>query len=233
MAENDFEKECRWHFKEQSGGSDIGPNDPMNENFKKNRYASLIRESIQNSLDAVDDNALPVTVAFQFKEISCDRFPNFFELRKDVDECLLYYKDNRNAKEKYIPMSEYLRSFLSLDINMPYLVISDINTTGMDYKEGDTNCPFYAFVRSGGVTSKGTDSAGGSFGFGKAAYFGMSQISTMLVSTRTKSGECFFEGVSSLCTHKKEGKKRTAVGFYDNNDGSPISEEERIPRRFL
>lgn len=234
MVENDFEKGCQWHFGEQSGGGDTGYKNPMSENFKKNRYASLIRESIQNSLDAIDDKTRPVTASFQFKEIRCDRFPNFFELRKDIDGCLFYYKNNRDAQEKYMPMSNYFGSFLSPNNrSMPYLVISDFNTIGMDYSEGDTNCSFYAFVRSGGVTSKGTDSAGGSFGFGKAAYFDVSQISTLLVSTKTKSGDCFFEGVSSLCTHEKEGKKRTAVGFYDNNDGNPVSEEEKIPRRFL
>lgn len=227
-----IEKDCRWHFAEHSG-SEIGPNEAMGENFKKNPYASLIRESIQNSLDAVYDCEQPVTVSFQFKRIKQDRFPNFFELKKNIDGCLFYYKDNQNAKDKYGPMSEYLSSFLALGTQMAYLAISDFNTKGMDYIEEDTNCPFYAFVQSSGVTSKGTTSAGGSFGFGKAAYFGVSQISTILVSTKTVEGKCFFEGISSLCTHRVDDIKRTAVGYYDNNGGKPIENIERIPRRFL
>lgn len=232
MDVESIEKDCRWHFAEHSG-SEIGPNEAMSENFKKNPYASLIRESIQNSLDAVDNRDKPVTVSFQFKRIRNDRFPNFFKLRKNVDGCLFYYKDNQNAKDKYGPMSEYLGTFLCSETQMAYLAISDFNTKGMDYIKEDTNCPFYAFVQSIGVTSKGTTSAGGSFGFGKAAYFGVSQISTILVSTKTTEGKCFFEGISSLCTHRVDGVKRTAVGYYDNNGGKPIEDIERIPRRFL
>ena len=75
-------------------------------------------------------------------------------------------------------------------------------------------------------------SAGGSYGFGKAAYYNVSRISTVLVSTQTPEGKNFFEGVSSICTHEYEGKKRTHVGYYDNNDGEPVTELERIPKRF-
>ena len=233
MDSENYEKGCSWHFDPQAGGYDSGPNEAMGENFKKNPYASLVREAIQNSLEAVDDESIPVTVCFQFKEIESGRFPQFFELKKDVEGCLLYYKDNLNAKEKYTPMLGYLRRFAAPDAKMPYLTVSDFNTKGMDYIEGNTNCPFYAFVQSAGVTSKGATSAGGSFGFGKAAYFGVSRISTMLVSTRTKQGKCSFEGISSLCTHEKDGMKRTPVGYYDNNGGKPIVSEENIPRRFL
>ena len=230
---SEYEKNCQWHFAEQLGGADIGPNEAMSENFKKNRYASLIREAIQNSLDAVDDVNAPVVVSFQFKKMDTNRFPNFFELREDIKGCLNFYSGNRNAKEKYQPMVEYVSQIVKQGIAMPYLAISDYNTKGMDYQADNTNCPFYAFVQSIGVTSKNSDSAGGSFGFGKAAYFGLSQISTMLVSTRTKEGKCFFEGVASLCTHIKGEKKRTAIGFYDNNRGKPIKCEEDIPNRFL
>ena len=51
-----------WHFAEQLGGMDVGPNDPMSENFKKTPFASLIRESVQNSLDAVKNTSKSVTM---------------------------------------------------------------------------------------------------------------------------------------------------------------------------
>ena len=150
---SEYEKNCQWHFAEQLGGADIGPNEAMSENFKKNRYASLIRESIQNSLDAVDDVNEPVTVSFQFKKMDANRFPNFFELREDIIGCINFYSGNQNAKEKYQPMLEYVSQFAKQEATMPYLAISDYNTKGMDYQADDTNCPFYAFVQSIGVTS--------------------------------------------------------------------------------
>ena len=51
---------CKWHFAEQTGGTDIGPNDAMSQIFKKVPYEALVRESIQNSLDAVYDRTKPV-----------------------------------------------------------------------------------------------------------------------------------------------------------------------------
>jgi hypothetical protein len=116
--------------------------------------------------------------------------------------------------------------------NIGYIRVSDSNTKGMEYQEGDTSKPFYAFVRSAGVSAKDSNSAGGSFGFGKAAYFLLSPISTIIVSTCTLSYDRYFEGISSLCTHLYEGSKKMAVGYYDCNGGKPINEEMAIPAQF-
>ena len=45
------ELDCRWHFAPSSGGQDQGPNEAMSELFKKDPFESLVRESIQNSLE--------------------------------------------------------------------------------------------------------------------------------------------------------------------------------------
>jgi hypothetical protein len=50
------EKGCRWVFAPQEGGREGGPNDAMMQNFRSKPYNSLVRESVQNSLDAVCDN---------------------------------------------------------------------------------------------------------------------------------------------------------------------------------
>ena len=59
------ENNCKWHFANFSGGREDGPNEPMSENFKKTPYASLIRESIQNSLDVCLDNSKPVEMVLK------------------------------------------------------------------------------------------------------------------------------------------------------------------------
>lgn len=42
------EKNCKWFFADQPpGGREIGPNNAMEQSFKKHPYASLVRESIQ------------------------------------------------------------------------------------------------------------------------------------------------------------------------------------------
>ncbi len=227
------ELNCKWHFAEQLGGREDGPNDPMQDNFKKAPYASLIREAIQNSLDVVLNENEPVRVDFSIRKISLNQYPNFFELKKHIEGCISYYKNNNDAKNTYEPMLEYLDSFGKYD-NFYYIKVSDYNTRGMNYMKGDTSQPFYAFVRSAGVSSKNDATAGGSFGFGKAAYFYISPIRTIFVSTCTNKGRCFFEGVSSLCTHQLEGnnKRYVSVGYYDNNNGEPVTKIDDIPQKF-
>lgn len=227
----DLELNCAWHFSEQLGGREDGPNNPMEVNFKKYPYASLIRESIQNSLDVPLDPSKPVQMNFDISRIRANEYPNFFQLKKHIEGCINYFPTNEDAKEMYNPMLEYLNSLGNFG-NMYYIKISDYNTCGMNYKKGDTNQPFYAFVRAAGVSAKNDATAGGSFGYGKAAYFYISPIRTILVSTMTEKGNKFFEGVASLCTHEISGVKHVAVGYYDNNNGEPITENDKIPERF-
>lgn len=233
MAMNSSELNCTWHFAEKQGGSDVGPNEPMQQNFKKCKWVSLVRESIQNSLDAVDDKNEPVEVYFNFcGKLRSNSYPNFFNLKNNIKGCLDYYRGNKNAESLYIPMKDYLTNVCGNGSNLAYIKVSDYNTIGMDYAKGSTDSPFYAFVRAAGVSNKSDTTSGGSYGFGKAAYLNLSAVRTLIVSTKTKDGKYFFEGVASLCTHKIDGVKREAVGYYDNNNGEPTDTLENIPTRF-
>ena len=222
------ELDCRWHFAPTVGGQDQGPNEAMSELFKKDPFESLVRESIQNSLDAVQDKDQPVHVVFKWKRLIGSNHPGLFSLRDHLQACVDFW-NNSSAKEKFDPIRYINDDSIG---GVYYLEVSDSNTSGMDYKPNDRACPFYSFVRSAGNSSKAMTSAGGSYGFGKAAYFNVSRIRTVLVSTQTPEGKNFFEGVSSICTHEIDGVKRSHVGYYDNNEGQPISDIERIPKRF-
>lgn len=224
------ENGCAWHFAEQNGGTDIGPNDAMSQIFKKDKFRALVRESIQNSLDAVYDHTKPVEVHFSISSVNGNSYPNLFRLRQHVVGCLEMYPGD-DAKKRFIPMRDYLdKTYYE---RLKYLQVSDYNTTGMNYSKDDPDSPFYAFVRSKGVSAKNNRSAGGAFGFGKAAYFNVSRLSTVFISTKVVGGGTFFEGESYLCTHKIDGKKYVDTGYYDNNDGEPITEASMIPSRFL
>lgn len=229
---SNLELNCKWHFDKESGRED-GPNDPMQENFKKNPYASLIRESIQNSLDASLDKTKPVRMVFSISRIRLKEYKNFFGLEQHIKGCIKHFPKNDDAKREYQEMIEY---FDSMDerSDLNYIKVSDYNTYGMDYLKGDTSLPFYAFVRAAGVSSKNSKSAGGSYGYGKAAFFYISPIRTILVSTMTETHKQLFEGVSSLCTHeyKNDNDLHAAVGYYDNNEGWPVTNPENIPLRF-
>lgn len=225
------EKNCKWYFADQPNVQEVGPNNAMEQSFKSHPYAALVRESIQNSLDAVLDKSVPVQVVFSFREMKGCDYPEFFRLKDHIRGCLDYYSNNYNAKVIYEPMMKFFADSTHHD-HLGYIRISDYNTKGMSYEKDKTDSPFYAFVRSAGVSAKDDTSAGGSFGFGKAAYYLLSPISTIMVSTCTSNGNKFFEGASSLCTHTYLGKKKVAFGYYDDQDGKPISDDADIPAQF-
>ena len=230
---NNLELNCRWHFAKQLGGREDGPNDPMQDNFKKTPYSSLIRESIQNSLDVPLDTTKPVRLEYTIRRIRANEYEHFFDLKKHIKGCMRHFKNNDDAMTTYQPMLDYLNSLGDHD-SLYYIQVSDYNTIGMDYVKGDTSQPFYAFVRAAGVSAKNDATSGGSYGYGKAAYFYISPIRTILVSTQTKDNKQFFEGVASLCTHELDGEDglRVSVGYYDNNEGEPVSNPANIPARF-
>ena len=228
------EKECRWFsIKRDEYDNGVGPSEPMQENFRKTPYASLVREAIQNSLDVVKDPSKPMEISFSIGSINSNNFPQFFGIREHIKGCIENFPNNEKAKKIYPPMLSYIDRVTRPEGKLYFIRISDHNTLGMNYDNPqDNDSPFYAFVRSAGVSSKSDDSAGGSFGFGKAAYFYLSPIRTILVSTKTEKGKYYFEGVSSLCSHKINGITVSNIVYYDNNNGQPTTDYEKIPNRF-
>lgn len=232
---NALECNCAWHFaKQQDASQDVGPNNAAAEHFTATPYPSLIRESIQNSLDVVLDKSQPLRMKFEFGKLRTNTFESFYKLRSHIEGVLLLYKDK--ARPQYEEMLSCFDLVYNHQSVVEYIKVSDYNTKGMDYKPNDS--PFHAFVRAVGLTVKEEDSSGGSFGFGKAAYFLMSPIHTVLVSTMTEDGKTFFEGAASLCTHLCKDENGELVkyqhyGYYDNQNGKqPASKLEEIPNKF-
>ena len=229
------EKNCRWNFAPRVGGIDQGPNEAMGDIFKKLPYQALVREAIQNSLDAARSEDSPVIVTFKRSSVDTHNYPMLFQLSRHMKACINFWKSD-DAKKRFEPMIEYIEDAWKSD-KIHYLEISDENTTGMGYRKGSTTSPFYAFVKSIGNSVKQNTAKGGSHGFGKAAYFNASRIRTVLISSLTDSGQYVFEGVSGLCTHELDGKKREHYGFYTNSwfgdAEDPITNKEDIPVRFV
>lgn len=228
-----MEQNCKWYFKPE-GGRDVGPNDPVDEKFKGQPYYSIVREAIQNSLDAIDNEKEPVKVDFSFFELKRDHYPEFFKIEEHIQQCKSYYKNNDNAERLFTSMLDYLNEDFMGEkrSSLSCLRISDYNTEGMSYESGKTESKFYAFLRAGGVSAK-SQGSGGSFGFGKGAYYTLSPIKTIIVSTKTNLFNSYFEGSTILTTHKNDdGEMLTAYGYYDNNEGNPTKLEENIPEIF-
>lgn len=224
------ENGCHWSFQEwNSQISYVGPNDAIIQSFNKDFYDSLVRESIQNSLDAVLDKTKPVKVSFKFDSINSSDYPELFSLRKHIEGCLKMHEHIQRARDLYKPMLQILPK--GINASMDIITVSDSNTSGMEYDENNPQNKFSAFAKSVGLSIKSSQTSGGSFGFGKAAYFQMSPFRSILVSSMTPTGESYFEGVTRLCTHEMDGVKYTDVGYYDNRDGKPVIGSD-IPEKF-
>ena len=134
---------------------------------------SLIREFIQNSLDAVDDRQKPVKVLINNKKIKKEILKKFFDnLRPHLEAC-------------NIPIDDYSQNCV---------VLEDFNTKGL---EGDHKNRFF---RADNITDK--TEGGGSHGIGKAVFLRSSQIKSFLGYSLYGKGESVFQGRSVLKTHK-------------------------------
>jgi hypothetical protein len=230
-----LECNCKWNFAKQADASqEMGPNNAAAEYFSSTPYPSLIRESIQNSLDVVLDKSKPVRMEFDFGQLKAKSYEAFYELRKHIQGVIDLYGEK--AEAEYLPMLKQFEQTYNFQDALYYIKVSDYNTQGMDYEPG--NSPFHAFIRSIGLTVKNEETSGGSFGFGKSAYFLMSPIHAILVSTMTKEGKLFFEGAAQLCTHLYTDENGNKVkyqhyGYYDNQEGrQPATLPTDIPNKF-
>ena len=196
------ERNCKWCFGPQDDVNVKGPNNPSMITFKDEDFHSLVRESIQNSLDAVDDKSKPVEVSFAVRSFDGMEYPSFFELKKHIEGCL--EKFPVQGAPLYEPMLEYFDDDrFKQQIN--FLKIVDSNTIGMPYDANDGNSRFYKFIAEG--VAQDQAGAGGAFGFGKNAFWSLSPINTVFVSSQTKNDEVHFAGIAKLCTHIVDGNE--------------------------
>jgi hypothetical protein len=224
------ENKLHWYFGPGLVNQEFGPNDANFEILDAD-INSLVRESIQNSMDACDDPSIPVRITYRIRSLKPRDYPNLFgQLLQAVDRCLNYWGER--ATDRLGPMHDYLVS-VSHANRITYIEVSDENTTGMTYREGDNTTSFYGFLHSSGASNKSSSNAGGSFGIGKAAYFALSRIRTLFVSTLNQEGEDTFQGIAKLCTHCDEvGNSLAPTGFYGIDEANPVTDPADIPYRF-
>ena len=220
------ELNCTWHF-ESVGRGNVGK-DATSATFNQ-PYYSIVRESLQNSLDASRYDDQPVVVHFTRMEISAEEFPSFFSLEEHLVKCAEYVSFDKNTQDWVYKMLSYIREHKQ----MMCLKISDFNTKGMSWKNGAPDSPFLNFVENIGLSADKGSGSQGSFGFGKGAYFSLSPISTVLVSSVDTDGNPIFEGVTKITTHEdRMGNKLSSIGYYDNKNSKPVLTREDIPEPF-
>lgn len=191
-----------WHFPSNQRGKRQGFNDAGMDIFHEDPVGSLVRESIQNSLDAASDLNNPVRVSFSLSEFDNETRPIADALK--VAFTLGLENANKNSDRK--ARQFYERALESLKGKHGYQVlgIHDFGTTGLTGTTddlGDERSAWLALVKGSGDTFKQSASAGGSYGHGSSAPLVMSGFRSVLYYTRIHNGESVeerFQGTSRL-----------------------------------
>jgi len=172
-------------------------------NNQTDRSSALVRETIQNSLDARREDAAQVVVKFSFYE-------GGLFLRPDVMDRHI---------EGLMPHLRALETELNLDeVNFAFprfLTIEDFGTHGLrGDPASDDKTDFYYFWRVVGRCGKG-DTKAGRWGLGKTVFPNSSQISAFLGYT-IPSDHCppNLFGQAALKTHEVDGITYLPYAFY-------------------
>ncbi len=215
-----------WNFFRHQPGRTLV--DPIEEAFfssdsddENSRH--LVRESIQNSLDARDGSQ---TVKVRF---------TFGELRGEfVDELFDGLPEHLSARKSGLLLPP------SLDQGMRFLAVEDFGTTGLVGDpnqlvddEGEEEDNFFYFWRNVGRSGKRAGTLG-KWGLGKTVFPASSRINTFFGLTRRPGDDTTYVlGRCDIKTHHINGIQYAPYGYYalwDNEIPKAISDRNRIER---
>ena len=207
-----------WRFPLRSGGIDY-VNDPSSTHFSDAPIAKLVRELIQNSLDAKHDGFdEPVTVTFS--ETSVKRgLIGGAALQRHLQSCL----DRATGDDRSDMVDVYTNALSAIKRrDIPCLKVQDTGTMGLN------DARWKALVIQEGAVSKGSGAPGGSYGIGKNAILNVSDLKTVFYSTRLVEGRkglvTKLQGKATLTGHSDPNDSNDDlqhIGFYSLKEGRP------------
>ncbi len=168
-------RKAQWRFAPTGGGIRHGFNNAGAEHFRSAPEEKLIREIIQNSLDAAHPKVQdPVEVDI----FLCDIDPQDVGAR-DLKNHLLSCRHIMREKEQDAGEKAYNKSLRLLrKSRIPALVVLDRNTTGLVGSKWDS------LIFEEGIPAKESEgAAGGSFGIGKNAPYNAAALHAVIYST--------------------------------------------------
>lgn len=221
-----------WQFPHNGGGSAQGFSDGAIDTFAGRRLSSLVREVIQNSLDAVDRSQNnPVKVIFSLESVPKSELQDLLELRTHLAQCSEMAKLQKldNAKDFHDKAVNLIDEYEEV----PVLAISDVNTKGLHGPIDEEYGPWFALTKGTGITQKPGEGSLGSFGHGSKAPFAMGSLRTLyyLTNTFNPNGEreTRFQGKSILQSHKHPETNETTQGtgfFGKKSNLAPLLNQE-------
>ena len=214
----------KWKFEKKHRGQKS--RDPMQASFFTNASIdddtqALVREAIQNSLDAkyVHESCEPVRVRFNIAQHNTS---NRVMERYLSDEAWLHFNAEDNG----------LTTPPTSSNNCRYLVYEDFNTKGLVgnelASEAELGNSFYYFMRAEGQSGK-EDGERGRHGIGKFVFPYTSGIRMFIAATvRSSDKRCLIAGQSVLKFHHVNDEQYTPDGWWGEfeDDGFQLPIED-------
>lgn len=220
-----------WHFRRKARGEKI--RDPIQGEFFateaiENPAQALVRESVQNSLDAAEDGS---AVTVRFFLATGKHAADAAEVAPYFDGAWQHLSADRNG----------LREPPTPSAPCPYLLVEDFGTSGLtgDPEQSDPvpgqNNPFLLFFRAEGLSEK-SDKDRGRWGVGKFVFPRSSTASCHFGFTiRSDDSRQLLLGAATLKSHAVEGETYCPDGLYgvlgEEDFVSPI-EDPAVIRSF-
>jgi uncharacterized membrane protein len=220
---------ANWQFAPTGGGIIHGYNNAGAEHFKQDPIGKLVRETIQNSLDAHEDGLGAVGVNIQRCDIA-QEYIGADSLKIHIQRAL-----ERTLLTGQVEGQDDYRKALKIieRPTIPCLSIIDRNTTGLQGRKWDS------LIYEEGAPEKDNVGgiAGGSFGIGKNAPYNVAALHTVIYCTRYTDGKRGrverMTGRAQLVSHQApDGQDMLQhIGFYTDANGQPLTGPD-VPHPF-
>lgn len=209
-----------------------GKNDSAIETFRKGEGGAinaLVREDIQNSLDAVNDLNKPVKVVFKTGKV---------ETLPEKAGLIDIYKRIKNSKKWRPQYNDEVEKILGI-LNQPtidVLKVSDYNTKGAigasSYDQYSQSTPWQAMTEISGDTQKESSGSAGSFGIGKNANRAITPLRALFFTSRVQGeAESYSQGWMTYASIVEDATQTISSSSYyfkkrvDEERSNPIEGE--------
>lgn len=208
-----------WKFTELRQGEP--ERDPHEAEFFRltNATEAIVREFIQNSLDAKRRDSNKVRVRFILREVDGRILDTLLgeEFKKHIRACGIRDDEYNNRN------------------SVPYMAIEDFGTTGLDGQTGEDLRPtnrqnFYNFWWCEGKSSKKGQEAG-RWGLGKTTFHMASNLRAFWgLTVRHDDGRKLLMGKALLKCHRLNDRTYHYYAYYVDDRFRPIEDAERISK---
>ena len=216
-----------FYFQEAGLAATQGAIAPAEQYFEGSRAeVSVVRETGQNSLDAVDGDG-PVRMEFELREMPAEVIPGIQGLREHLEQVEKVTRGTQGHDRMETALE------LAHGDTVSVLRISDFGTKGLEGSESVNapTSPLSALTRGAGISAN-DGTRGGSFGIGSAVGPMASDLCTVFYTSLPRGqSDVVLAGYSRLASHKgADGTWRVGDGFFtDRSDPSDFKYQRRPP----